>query len=109
VEQPTICTPKKGKTSLLKCKQHAHWFLNMHGLVALQICSIRKNIYQHYNIDNLQCLQQEKKQRKQHEKLDSGDWFLHHDNAPVNSALSVGVSVSKTKWLTSYNLPALWI
>jgi hypothetical protein len=51
----------------------------MHGLVASQICSIRKNINQHYNIDILQCLQQEKEQRKQHEKLDSGDWFLHHD------------------------------
>ena len=26
VEQPKICTPKKGKTSLPKCKHHAHWF-----------------------------------------------------------------------------------
>jgi len=26
VEQPKICTPKKGKTSLLKCKHNAHWF-----------------------------------------------------------------------------------
>ena len=71
-------------------------FLNVHGLVTLQICSIRKNINQYYNIHILWWLQQEKEQRKQHEKLDSGDWFLHHDNAPVNSALSVGVSVSKT-------------
>jgi hypothetical protein len=69
----------------------------MHGLVTLQICSIRKRINQHNNIDILWCLQQEKEQRKQHEKMDSGEWFRHHDNAPVNSALSVGVSVSKTK------------
>jgi len=72
-------------------------FLNVHGLVTLQICSIRKNINQYYNIHILWWLQQEKEQRKQHEKLDSGDWFLHHDNAAVNSALSVGISVSKTK------------
>jgi hypothetical protein len=28
-------------------------FLNIHGHVALQICSIRKNINQHYNVDIL--------------------------------------------------------
>ena len=26
VEEPKICTPKKGKTNLPKCKQHTYWF-----------------------------------------------------------------------------------
>jgi hypothetical protein len=96
-KSPKSAHPKRARQICQNVNSILTGFLNMYGLAALQICSIRKNVNQHYNIDILSCLQQEKKQRKQHEKLDSGDWFLHHDNAPVNSALSVGVSVSKTK------------
>ena len=97
VEQPKICTPKMARQVCQNVNSMLIGSLNMRGLVALQICSIRKNINQHYNIDILWCMKQEKEQRKQYEKLDSGDWFLHHNNAPVNSALSVGVSASRTK------------
>jgi len=106
---PKSAHPKRARQVCRNVNNMLIGFLNMHGLVTLQICSIRKNINQHYNKHILRCLQQEKKQRKQNEKLNSGDWFLHRDNAPVNSALSVEVSVSKTKWLTSHNLPALWV
>lgn len=106
---PKSAHPKRARQVCQNVNSMLIGSLNMHGLVALQICSIRKNINQHYNIDILWCMKQEKEQRKQHEKLDSGDWFLHHDNAPVKSSLSMGVSVSRTKLLTSHNLPALWI
>ncbi|UYV82425.1 hypothetical protein LAZ67_21002056 [Cordylochernes scorpioides] len=43
--------------------------------------------------------------KKRPEKLISGEWMLHHDNAPANRALSVGAFLTKNSMLTMPHPP----
>jgi hypothetical protein len=70
--------------------------VDIHRVVHYEFVPQGQMLNQCYYTDTLQHLQQNVQQRR-HEKWNSGDWFLDHDNAPADSALSVHEFLAKNK------------
>jgi hypothetical protein len=79
---------KKARQVCSNVKSMITVFFDIQGVVHYEFVPQGRTVNQHYYTDTLQCLW-ENVWQNQPEKWNCGDWFLHHDNTPAHSALSV--------------------
>jgi len=79
-------------------------FLDIRGIVHYEFVPTGQTVNQVYYLDVLKRLR-EKVRRKRAELFANNSWILHHDNAPVHTALSVREFVA-TKQITLLEHPA---
>jgi hypothetical protein len=89
---------KKITESLLKCQDNADFFY-VDPIVYREFVPPAQSVNQQFYLNVLKRLH-ENLGRKHPGKWQGGDWFLHHDNAPAHTALSVQHLWLETKrWL----------
>jgi hypothetical protein len=87
----------KSKTSEVKCDIDAHCFFNVLRNVNRQVFSTGQTVNLEFYLEDLTRLRKNVR-RKRPELWKSGDWFLHHDDAPAHTALIV------TRYLASLGM-----
>jgi hypothetical protein len=68
---------------------------DIQGAVYYELVPQGQTVNKDYNIDTLRRLQKNLR-RNGTVKWNSGDWFLHHNNAPAHSALPMHVFLTKS-------------
>jgi len=85
---PTSLRPKKARQVRSNVKTMFIVFFDVRGIVHLEFVPPGQTVNQELYLGVLGRLR-ENVGRKHPELWRSGDWFLHHDNAPAHIALSV--------------------
>ncbi|UYV60744.1 hypothetical protein LAZ67_1002091 [Cordylochernes scorpioides] len=80
------------------------FFFDHQGIVHYKFLPQGQTINQHVYLAILHRLR-ESIRKKRPEKWISGEWMLHHDNAPAHRALSVGDFLTKNSMLTMPHPP----
>ena len=80
--------PKKFRQSKSRVKTMLITFFDIRGIVHYEFLPAGQTVNQTYYIEVLKRLR-EKVRRKRHDFFADNSWFLHHDNAPAHTALSV--------------------
>jgi hypothetical protein len=75
-------------------------FFVIQGLVHCEFVPAGQTVNQHYYKEVLLCLR-EKDRRQRFQLFQSGRWLLHHNNAPVDTALSI------QEYLADKNIPVV--
>ena len=79
-------------------------FFYVRGIVHQEFVSPGQTLNQHFYLDVLRRLREDV-WRKRSELWQSGDWFLHHDNAPAHTALCVNRYLGSQGWIIVPNPP----
>jgi len=74
-------------TSEVKCENDAHFFLDVQGTVHREFVPLGQTVNQEFYLEILRRVRE--CATKSPELWRLGDWFLHHDNAPAHTVLSV--------------------
>ena len=86
MDDQNIPQTQKSSPSLIQNQGAAHSFFDASGVVYHEYLPERSTVNQTYYIEVLKRLR-DAILWKRPELWGSGDWFLHHDNAPAHSAL----------------------
>jgi len=97
MEDPHFTETERSKTSEVKCENDAHFFFDVRGIVHREFIPPGLTVNQEFYLEILRRLR-ENVRRKRPELWRSGDWFLHHDNAPAHTALSVTRYLASLGW-----------
>jgi len=100
MEAANSTSSKKMSSGPIKHQSNAHCFFDFFGLVHYEFVPTSQTINKVFYKPVLERLR-EKVRCKRPEVWKSKSWFLHHDNAPVHSALSI------REFLASKNLPVV--
>ena len=73
------------------------FFFDVQGIVHREFIPPGQTVNQEFYLEVLRRLR-ENVQRKRSELWRSGDWFLHHDNVPIHTALSVTRYLASLEW-----------
>ena len=73
------------------------FFCDVRGIVHREFVPPGQTVNQQFYLEVLRGLR-ENVRRKRPELCRSGDWFLHHDNAPAHTALSVTLYLASLGW-----------
>ena len=90
--------------SMKKCINMLICFFNIKGLVHYEFVPQVQTVNQLFYLEVLKLLR-EAVRRKRSELWLSGEWLLHHDSAPVHTALSVRQFRTKNVMTTASHLP----
>ena len=96
---PTSPRPKKRRQvmSNVKTTLIVFFFFDVRGIVHREFVPPGQNVNHEFYLEVLRRLR-ENVRRKRPELWRSGDWFLHHDNAPAHTALSVIRYLTSLGW-----------
>jgi len=98
MEDAHFTETEKSKTSEVKHENNAHcFFCDVRGIVHREFVPPGQTANQEFYFDVLRGLR-ENVRRKRPELWTLGDWFLHHDNAPAHTALSVTRYLASLGW-----------
>ena len=100
--------PKKARQVESKIKGLLTFFFDASGVVHHEYLPEGSTVNQTYYIEVLKRLRNAIR-RKRPELWRSGDWFFHHDNAPVHSALRTREFLAKKLFITVLPPPPLLI
>jgi len=101
---PTSPRPKKARQVRSNVKKMLIVFFNVRGIVHRKFFPPGPTVNQEFYLKVLKRLQ-ENVRRKRPELWRSGDGFLHHDNAPAHTALSVTGYLASLGWIVVPHLP----
>jgi histone-lysine N-methyltransferase SETMAR len=94
MEEFIFTTSQKRAASEVKCQDDAHFFVN--GIVHSEFVPNGETVNQAFYLQVLKRLR-DMVRRKCPELWQSGEWWLHHDNAPAHKALSVQQFLTKNR------------
>jgi hypothetical protein len=97
MEDAHFTRTEKSKKSEVKCENDAHYFLDVRGIVQWEFIPPGQPVNQEFYLEVLRRLR-ENVRRKFPEMWRSGEWFLHQDNAPAHTALSVTHYLAPLGW-----------
>jgi len=97
MEDAHFTKTKKSKTSEVKCENDALFFFDVRGIVHREFIPPGQTVNQEFYLEVLRRMR-ENVQRKHQELWRSGEWFLHQDNAPAHTALSVTRYLASLGW-----------
>lgn len=72
-------------------------FFDVHGIVHWEFVPPGQTVNQHFYLEVLRRLREDVR-RKRPELWRSGEWFLHHDNAPAHKALRMNRYLASQRW-----------
>lgn len=98
-KSPASPRPKKARQVRSNVKSMMIVFFDINGIVHKEFVPRGQTVNQVYYKQVLQRLR-ESVRRKRPEKWRTGDWFLHHDNAPAHKAISVRQFLDKNRMST---------
>jgi len=101
---PTSPRPKKARQVRSKVKTMLIVFLDVRGIVHREFVPPGQNVNQEFYLEIMRRLR-ENVRRKRPELWRLCDWFLHHDNAPVHTALSVTRYLAPLGWTVDPHPP----
>jgi len=102
--EKNVPRPKKARMSKSKTKLLMVSFFDHKGLIHIEFLPNGQTVNQHVYLNILRRLR-ESIRKKRPEKWASGDWVLHHDNAPPHRALSVASFMAKNNMITLHHPP----
>jgi len=94
---PTSPRPKKARQMRSNVKMMLIVFFNVRGIVHWEFVPPGQTVNQEFYLEVLRRLR-ENVRRKHPELWRLGDWFLHHDNTPAHTALSVTRYLASLGW-----------
>lgn len=94
---PNSPRPKKARQVRSNVKTMIIVFFDVRGIVHREFVPPGQTVNQHFYLDVLRRLREDVR-RKRPELWRSGDWFLHHDNAPAHTALRVTHYLASQRW-----------
>jgi len=94
---PTSPRPKKARQVRSNVKMMLIVFFYVRGIVLWEFVPPGQTVNQEFHLEVLRRLR-ENVRRKRPELWRSGDWLLHHDNAPAHTALSVTQYLASLGW-----------
>ena len=95
-KRPDVPRPKKARQSRSHVKSMQFIFFNCEGVVHYDFAPRRQTINKRYYVEVLKGLR-DAVIRKRPRFWSSGDWLLHHDNAPAHSSYLVQQFLAKHK------------
>jgi len=104
VEKCVISETKKGEASKSNVKNVLICFFDIKGLVHFEFVPQGQTVNRQFYLEVLKRLR-DAVRRKRPELWWSGEWLLHHDNAPAHTALSVRQFLTKNRMTTASHHP----
>jgi len=97
MEDTHFTETEKSKISEVKCENDARCFFDARGIMHQEFVPPGQTVNREFYLDVLMRLR-ENVRRKRPELWRSGDWFLHHDNGPAHTDLSVTWYLASLGW-----------
>jgi len=105
MEKCIICETKKARQVKSNVKTMLICFFDIKGLVYFEFVPQGQTVNQQFYLELLKRFR-DVARRNRPELWRSGEWLLHHDNAPAHTALSVRQFLTKNEMTTaSHPLP----